>query len=96
MRRRYVVTYDIRDPKRLRRTFKVLRDFGEHLQLSVFECLLNAMELTDLQDQLGEVIHHGEDQVLFFDLGRAESDAGLRITAMGAAYEPKSVQAVVV
>jgi len=37
----YLVTYDIRDDKRLRRVFKTMKGFGEWLQLSVFQCRLS-------------------------------------------------------
>ena len=41
MRHNYVVTYDISDPKRLRKVYKMMLGYGEHLQLSVFQCELN-------------------------------------------------------
>jgi CRISPR-associated protein Cas2 len=41
MRRSYLVCYDIRDPKRWRRVFKVMKAHGEHWQYSVFFCVLS-------------------------------------------------------
>ena len=38
MRNTYLVCYDIRDDKRLRKVHKTMRDFGDHLQYSIFEC----------------------------------------------------------
>ena len=38
MRRCYLVCYDIRDDKRLRKVYRTMRDFGDHLQYSIFEC----------------------------------------------------------
>ena len=35
-RRRWIVAYDIRDPKRLRKVYEVVRDHGDRLQYSVF------------------------------------------------------------
>lgn len=98
MRRRYVVTYEIRDPKRLRRTFKVMSDYGDHLQLSVFECLLNRSERIQLEDALKDVILQTEDQVLFFDLGRVrdEGETRLRVRAVGVPYRPRTIKAVVI
>lgn len=69
MRRIYLVTYDICEAKRLRQTFKCLRNWGDHLQYSVFECHLTPSDLVQLRGQLAEMIHHGEDQVLIIDLG---------------------------
>ena len=38
MRQSYLVCYDISDDKRLRKVFKTMRGYGDHLQYSVFEC----------------------------------------------------------
>jgi CRISPR-associated protein Cas2 len=72
MRRLLVVTYDICDPKRLRRVFKAMKGFGQHLQLSVFRCDLTEMERFQMIGTLQELIHHGEDQILLIDLGPSE------------------------
>jgi len=37
----YIVTYDIRDPKRWRRIFKIMNGYGEWVQLSVFQCRMS-------------------------------------------------------
>ena len=65
MRNTYLVTYDIRDDKRLRQVFKAMRDFGDHLQYSVFECQFTPTDLARCRHVLGELINHAEDQVLF-------------------------------
>jgi hypothetical protein len=52
MRNVYLVTYDICDDKRLRRVFKTMRNWGDHLQYSVFECQLNGAELHKLKQEL--------------------------------------------
>ena len=49
MRNTYIVSYDISDSKRLRRVFKTLRNWGDHLQFSVFECQLSRMDLVVLR-----------------------------------------------
>ena len=72
MRKLYIVTYDISDPKRLRRVFKTMKGFGQHLQLSVFRCDLTEMERFEMIGALQELIHHDEDQVLLIDLGPSE------------------------
>ena len=38
----YIVTYDIRNPKRLRRVAKTCEDFGCRRQLSIFLCRISA------------------------------------------------------
>ncbi len=37
----YVVAYDISDPKRWRRVFRLMKGYGQWLQLSVFHCRLD-------------------------------------------------------
>lgn len=86
MRSTYLVCYDVADPKRLRKVFNLCRDFGDHLQFSVFECDLNAAEKTEFETLLGDVIHHGEDQVIFVALGPAEGRGDRVITSLGKPY----------
>jgi CRISPR-associated protein Cas2 len=95
MRQIYVVTYDISDPKRLRRVFRTMLGYGDHIQLSVFECELNARELVELRRDLGQIIHHDEDQVLFVHLGPVEGRGSDSITSLGRAYiDPERVAVV--
>ena len=86
MRKSYIVSYDIADPKRLRQVFKSMRAWGDHLQLSVFECQLTSMDLVRLRAELAAIIHHSEDQVLFVDLGPATGRGDRVITALGKPY----------
>ncbi len=83
MRRTFIVSYDVSDPRRLRQVFKILRGYGDHLQLSVFRCELVPAEKVVLESKLRDVIHHVEDQVLFIDLGVADGRAGCAIQALG-------------
>jgi CRISPR-associated protein Cas2 len=95
MRHTYVVTYDISDPKRLRKVYRLMLGYGDHLQLSVFECELNPRELVELRHALGELIHHGEDQVLFANLGPVEGRGSESIESLGRAYiDPERVAIV--
>lgn len=65
----YFVTYDISSPRRWRKVFKAMRQFGEHLQLSVFRCDLTPEQHVRLRSLVDDLIHHHEDQVLIVDLG---------------------------
>lgn len=87
---RYLVSYDISNPKRLRRVVKILESFGSRLQYSVFECPLDGLRLEKLKSALWETIHHEDDQVLFVSLGPAAGDASLIIDAMGQPYTLRS------
>lgn len=86
MRNTYLVTYDICDDKRLRKVFKAMRDFGDHLQYSVFECQFTPADLARCRFVIGEIIHHSHDQVLFIDLGPTEGRGERVITSMGVPY----------
>jgi CRISPR-associated protein Cas2 len=86
MRTTYLVCYDIADDRRLRRVFKTCKNFGNHLQYSVFECDLNPAEKVQLERRLDELIQHDEDQVLFVALGPAEGRGDRVITALGVPY----------
>lgn len=89
-RTRYLVSYDICNPKRLRRVAKAMEGFGVRLQYSVFECALDPMRLAQCKAALHEEIDYHEDQVLFVSLGPSANDASLCIDAMGLAYETRS------
>lgn len=96
MRQTYIVTYDICDPKRLRRVFRTMRGYGDHLQLSVFRCELNHRELVELRAELGTIINHNEDQVLFVNVGPVEGRGSTSIAAIGKAYIAPERHALVV
>lgn len=86
MRNTFLVCYDICDEKRLRKVFRTMRDFGDHLQYSIFECQFTPIDLARCRHTLSEIIHHGEDQVLFVDLGPTEGRGERVITALGQPY----------
>lgn len=96
MRHTFLVCYDIADDVRLRRVFKRMRDFGDHLQYSVFECQLTPTDLLRCRQALTELIHQREDQVLFIDLGPTEGRGERVITSLGIAYSPLDAPCVVV
>jgi CRISPR-associated protein Cas2 len=96
MRQTYIVSYDVCDPKRLRKVFKTLRGWGDHLQLSVFRCELNHRELVELRSLLAAIINHAEDQVMFVDVGPVEGRGSTSIAAIGKAYMQPERHAVVV
>lgn len=68
-RNRYLVAYDIRNPRRLRRVHRVATDYGEPLQYSVFVCDLISVELIRLRRDLLEEMKATEDSIGIFDLG---------------------------
>ena len=95
MRQAYIVTYDVSDPKRLRRVYKIMRGYGRHLQLSVFQCELDDRERVELGVKLRDEIKHDEDQVLFVDIGPADGRGATSIEALGRAYEAQERRAII-
>lgn len=86
MRQRYLVTYDIADPKRLRQVFRLLKGYGQHLQLSVFRCDLDRMALARMKAELGGIIDAQKDQVLVIDVGPTEGRGAEVFESLGKAY----------
>ena len=96
MRQTFVVSYDIADPKRLRQVYRLMRGWGEHIQLSVFRCELNPRELVELRARLALVINHAFDQILLVDVGPVEGRGGTSIRAIGKVYTSPERRAIVV
>lgn len=96
MRQTYIVSYDISDPKRLRRVFKTMRGYGDHVQLSVFRCELTETERLELRGRLEGIINSRQDQVLFVDVGPSAGRGATSIESVGRAYmQPQRVAVVV-
>jgi CRISPR-associated protein Cas2 len=93
--RLYIVTYDIADPKRWRRVFKVMQAHGDWVQLSVFQCRLTARRRASLGHRLDREIKPSEDHVLIFDVGPADA-VELRIETLGKPFTLKTREVVVV
>lgn len=72
-RRRYLVTYDIRDQRRWRDVYDIVRCHGDRLQYSVYLCDLDRMERIGLLSALRDVIDHGRDRIAIIDLGEPTS-----------------------
>lgn len=68
MKAAYLVCYDIADPRRLSRVFRLLKGIGRHLQYSVFHCVLTWQQLTGLEAELKELIEEKEDDVRIYPL----------------------------
>ncbi len=68
-----LVTYDVQTEsaagrRRLRRVAKVCQRFGQRVQYSVFECVVNAAQLELLVHQLTEEIAPEEDSLRIYRL----------------------------
>ena len=74
-RRRYLIAYDIADPKRLRRVIKVMEGAGQRLQYSVFLCDLSGVELAEWDEAMRSVVELAEDSIVRIDLGPSNKPA---------------------
>jgi CRISPR-associated protein Cas2 len=83
----YVVTYDIGDAKRWRRVFKLMKGYGEWLQLSVFQCRLSARRHAELMALLDGIIVNGQDHIIMLDIGPADS-VKPSIISLGKSFAP--------
>jgi CRISPR-associated protein Cas2 len=63
-----VVSYDISSDRRRGRVCKLLQDYGERVQYSVFECLLRPEDLKRLRERLKPLLEPAEDDVRFYRL----------------------------
>jgi CRISPR-associated protein Cas2 len=96
MRQRYIVAYDICDPKRLREIFKKMRGFGDPVQYSVFECDLNPSEKILMISAVSEIINHSVDQILIIDIGPAEGRGNRCIEVVGQPRPSRDKLAVII
>jgi CRISPR-associated protein Cas2 len=96
MRSTFIVTYDIADDKRLRKVFKTMKAYGDHLQFSVFECQMSPSELIQCRQRLTEIINHAHDQILFIELEPSEGRGDRVITSIGQAYQPFDAPCMIV
>lgn len=91
----YTVAYDIADPKRWRRIFRLMHGYGEWLQLSVFQCRLGPQKHAELVALLEDIIHHDHDHVILMDLGPADS-VNPRVISLGKTFEPVTREPTIV
>ena len=69
-----LVSYDVslegtNGARRLRRVGKACRDFGQRVQYSVFECIVDPAQWTMLRARLIEEIDLEQDSLRFYFLG---------------------------
>ena len=81
----FLVAYDIREPRRLRRVAKVCEDFGIRVEYSVFECDLPEERFRELWRSLESEIDSEDDALLAY---RICASCVRRIESMGSVVRP--------
>jgi CRISPR-associated protein Cas2 len=66
--RTYLIMYDIRDPKRLRRAHKLCKKYGLPQQYSVFEARLTQRKFLTFIREISPWIHRTDDQLVCIPL----------------------------
>lgn len=69
-----LITYDVSTvsrggQKRLRKVSKACQNYGQRVQNSVFECVLDATQFESLKFELMSIIDESQDSLRFYRLG---------------------------
>ena len=88
-----LITYDVttetpEGQRRLRRVAKVCQNYGQRVQKSVFECLVDPAQWASLRQRLLKEIKEDEDSLRFYFLGKNWKPRVEHIGA-GATYDPE-------
>lgn len=55
--------------KRLRKVSKLCQNYGQRVQNSVFECVVDATQFATLKIELANIIDENQDSLRFYQLG---------------------------
>ncbi len=83
-----LITYDITDPKRLRKTHKYLKEFGLNTQKSVFECDIDDVAIKRIRRYCKDTLDLASDSVRIYKIcsrcmNRVElSGLGIKLTQL--------------
>lgn len=69
-----LITYDVSTSsiggtKRLRKVSKVCQNYGQRVQNSVFECVVDSTQFSTLKIKLSAIINEEQDSLRFYRLG---------------------------
>jgi len=88
-----LITYDVNTEthegkKRLRQVAKQCVNYGQRVQNSVFECLVDPVQLAQLRSQLERIIDPEKDSLRYYNLG---DNWQTRVVHVGAkpTYDPE-------
>lgn len=88
-----LITYDVSTMtpggvKRLRHVAKKCENYGQRVQNSVFECILDAAQLAELKFQLEAIVDKKTDSLRFYNLGNNHKN---KVSHIGAkeSYDPE-------
>lgn len=81
-----LITYDVNTEtahgrKRLRQVAKQCLNYGQRVQNSVFECILDAAKCREVEHKLEQIIDKEKDSLRFYYLGKNYKNKVLHIGA---------------
>lgn len=90
-----LVTYDVATQdnagrNRLRKVAKECVNYGQRVQNSVFECLVDASQALILKDKLLNLIDKEQDSLRFYYLGN-KYDTKVEHYGVKSSYEPEAI-----
>lgn len=70
-----LITYDVSTrtdagKTRLRRIAKICENYGQRVQNSVFECVVDSVTLQSIKSQINAVVNKKEDSIRYYNLGK--------------------------
>ena len=83
-----VATDDAAGARRLRRVAKLCVEYGQRVQCSVFECLVDPAQYEMLKHRLSKIIDEEKDSLLFYNLGKNWKPRVERLGSKGV-YDPE-------
>lgn len=76
--------YDVPDDRRRNRLARLLQGYGERVQYSVFECMLDDDQHAALRRRMERLVNAQEDSVRFYRLGPArQAAAAVEVLGLG-------------
>ncbi|MEJ8304449.1 CRISPR-associated endonuclease Cas2 [Saccharibacillus sacchari] len=90
-----LITYDVQTTspdgaKRLRTISKICQNYGQRVQNSVFECLVDPVQFKQLKTQLEEVMDSRTDSLRYYMLG-ANWKRKVEHVGAKAGYDPEGL-----
>ncbi|MCI8338281.1 MAG: CRISPR-associated endonuclease Cas2 [Lachnospiraceae bacterium] len=85
-----VSTQDAAGRKRLRKVAKECINYGQRVQNSVFECILDSSQLLLLKDSLVSMIDEKQDSLRFYYLGN-KYQTKVEHFGIKSSYEPEGI-----
>lgn len=64
----YLICYDIAKPDRLRKTAKIMEDYGLRIQRSFFQCSMEEKRLHEMLEKIKKVVERRRDSFFVYPL----------------------------